>query len=213
MNVLEKITSICPWIAPVAFKIMMGNVPGPLYNKVDVYSYDIPTKTVQIVATLPYSDMSPVFFFSDSVVDNKISFCSPGGSHVHSVDLTTGQDVPIGGIGCQSLKRNAHITVETPNFEYTDRYLSPDRHSFIEFPSNILAPKEIKVFHDPNVYLQTMAELGSDENLAATTASREEIQAWQANMAKILTYQATEKISPEQFDAPQEREIKTRFDM
>jgi hypothetical protein len=187
------------------------NVPGPLYYVVVVYSYDIATKTVQIVAIIPYSDMSPVFFFSDSLADNKISFCSGGGSQVHLIDLSTGQDVPIKGKGCQFLNRSDKITVETLNFQITNRYLSPDRHSFIEIPSNALALNEIRIFHDPNVNLKTMAELGSEENLAATTASIDQIKAYQANMAKIMAYQATEKISPEQLYTPEEKEIRARF--
>lgn len=210
MAEIMKNSATSPEEGQEAFKKAFENVPGPLYNKVVVYSYDLATKNVQIVAIIPYKDASPSYFFSDSLTDNSILFCS-GPYQEHSIDLSTGQDVPIKGNGCRSLKKGTMITVETPDFVITNRYLSPDRHSFIELPSNFKAPNEVKIFHDPDVNLQTMAELGSDENLAATTASIDQIKAYQANMAKIRAYQATEKISPEQLYTPEENEIRTRF--
>lgn len=206
---IMKMEASSPQAAQEALKNSLQNVPGPLYNKVVVYSYDMSTKNVRIIAIIPYKDSSPIYNFSDSLADNSIHLCS-GPSREYSIDLSTGQVAVINGEGCQ-YQRSDKVTVETPDFKITNRYLSPDRHSFIEVPSNVLASNEVKIFNDPNVNLKTMSELGSDEDLAASTASRDEIKTYQANMAKLLAYQATEKISPEQLYTPEENDIRARF--
>lgn len=134
------------------------------YSKLNIFRYNIPNHKLSLLTSFDFDGIiSPgELFYRESLLDNQLVFSDTPYIYLINVDTTERKGIKEekGKYSSKEfLRRKDVVLIEAyegrgrPKF----RYLSPDRHSFIE-----ISDLEIGIFHDPTgtVKIKTWKDLG-----------------------------------------------------
>jgi len=175
-----------------------NTVPLTLYERLEIYAYDVESRAVTALATIDGHPFGYPFlaFFEPMLVDNKIKMEYNG--QIYLIDAVTGEFTKKearAGDGV-NLSRDKIVLGEKRG---TMRYLSPDRHSFAEFTQGY---PDVGMFHDPQVYLNTIEEMSSTGGIPSPDV-----------VARVMKNRPDTVLGCEQLCASEEKTIRAKLGM